>query len=82
MLSSLDRVSTDGTVCKCISIAGYSCYNLQVNVGIARPSNSKFDIDHIVPDSSATSHMRRNWYNFENDYVTCNNVFVLMGDNS
>ena len=81
MLRPLNCVSADGTVCKCISIARYSCHNIRINVGIARPSTAKFDFDHIVPDSGETSHMRRNRYNFENDYDTCNDVFVLMGDN-
>ena len=51
-------------------------------MGTSRTSTSKFDFDHIVPDSGATSHMRCNHMDFEGDYVTCNDVFVLMGDNS
>ena len=51
-------------------------------MGIVRPSTMKDDSDHIVLDSGATSHMRRNMGDFEDDFVTCNDVFVLMGDNS
>ena len=82
MLSLLDRVSADGTVCKCISITLYGCHNIRINVDTVRSSTTKYDIDHIVPDSGATSHMRRNRGDFENDYVRYNDVFVLMGDNS
>ena len=39
-------------------------------------------MNHIVPDSGATSHMLRNRSDFEDDYVRCTDVFVLMGDNS
>ena len=82
MLSLLDRVSGDGTVCKCISIAQYGHHNMRINLGTARTSILKFDFDQTVPDSGATSHMRRNYMDFEGDYVTCNNVFLLMSDNS
>ena len=36
--------------------------------------------DEIVPDSGATSHMREDISVLEDDYVSCNDVFVLMGD--
>ena len=39
-------------------------------------------MDHIVPDSGATSRMRHNRGDFKDDYVRCIDVFVLMGDNS
>ena len=51
-------------------------------MGTARTSTFRFDFDHIVPDSGATSHMRRNRMDFEDDYIACNDVFVLIGDNS
>ena len=73
MLSPLDRVSTNGTNRKCISIAHYGCHNVKTNMGTARTSTSKFDFDHIVPDSGATSHMLCNRMDFEGDYVNCNN---------
>ena len=38
--------------------------------------------DEIVPDSGATTHKRRNRSDFEDDYVTCTDVFVLMDDGS
>ena len=51
-------------------------------MGVSRKVTNIFDFDHIIPDSGATSHMRRNCMDFENDYVSCNDVFVLMGDHS
>ena len=51
-------------------------------MGVARKATNIFDFDHIIPDSGATSHMRRNRMDFEGDYVLCDNVFVLMGDHS
>ena len=51
-------------------------------MGVARKATNVFDFDHIIPDSGATSHMRRNRMDFEADYVLCDNVFVLMGDHS
>ena len=65
------------TICKCISVARYGCHN----VGIAQPSPEKNYSDHIVPNSGATSHIRRNISDFEDAYVTCNDVFVLVGNN-
>ena len=38
------------------------------------------DGNEIVPDSGATSDMRKDRSVFEDDYVACNDVFVLMGD--
>ena len=67
MLSPLDRVSDDGTVRKCISVARYGRHNVRINMGTTRTSTSNFDFDHIVPDSEATSHMRRNRMDFEDD---------------
>ena len=51
-------------------------------MGVARKATNVFDFDHIIPDSGATLHMRRNRMDFEGDYVLCDNVFVLMGDHS
>ena len=82
MLSPLDRVSANGTICKFISIACYSCHNVRINIGMVHTSTSKFDFDHVVPDSGATSHMRRNRMDFDDDYVTCNDIFMLMSDSS
>ena len=73
MLSPVDCMSSDGTICKCISIARYGC----LDVGIAQTSTVKDDFDYIVPDISTTSHMRWNKFNFEDDYVTYNDIFVL-----
>ena len=81
LLSPFDRVSADGTVCKCNSTAQHGHHNVRINRGTTRISASKFDFDHIVPDSGAISHMHRNCMEFEDDYVTCNDFFVLMGDN-
>ena len=39
-------------------------------------------MNHIVPDSGATSHILHNRSDFEDDYVRCTDVFVMMGDNS
>ena len=75
-------MSDDGTVRKYISIARYGRHNVRINMGTAQTSTTIFDFDHTVPDSGVTSHMRRNRMDFEDDYVTCNDVFVLMGDNS
>ena len=36
--------------------------------------------NEIVPDSGSTSHMRKNGPIFEDYYVTCNDVVVLMVD--
>ena len=38
------------------------------------------DNNEIVGDSGVASHMRKNKLVFEDDYVACNNVFVVMGD--
>ena len=51
-------------------------------MGVSRKVTNIFDFDHIIPDSGATSHMRRNCMDFENDYVSCNDVFVLICDHS
>ena len=82
MLSPLDRVTTDGTVRKCISVARCGCHNVKVNMGVARKATNIFNFDHIIPDSGATSHIRQNCMDFEGDFVLCDNVFVLMGDHS
>ena len=82
MLSPLDCVTADGTVRKCISVAQRGRHNVKVNMGVACKATNIFDFDHIIPDSGATSHMRRNRMDFEGDYVLCDNVFVLMGDHS
>ena len=79
MLSPLDRVSADGTVRKCISVAHYGRHNIQINAGTARSSTTKCDIDHVVPDSGATLHMRRNRGDLEDNYVRCNDVFCTDG---
>ena len=81
MLSPINCVSDDSTVFKCISLAQYGRHNARINMGTARISTTIFDFDHIVLDSGATSHIRRNRMDFKDDYVTCNDVFVLMGDN-
>lgn len=78
MLSPLYCMSSDDTVYKCISVASYG----RLDVGISQTSTAKDESDHIVSDSGATSHMRQNKSNFENYSITCNDVFVLMGDNS
>ena len=51
-------------------------------MGTAQKTNTIFNFDHIIPNSGATSHMSRNRMDFESDYVTCYNVFVLMGDHT
>ena len=51
-------------------------------MGTARKATNMFNFDHIIPDSGANSHMRRNCMDFEDNYVTCKDVFVLMGDHS
>ena len=38
------------------------------------------DDEEIVPDSGATSHMRKDISVFEDDYVACDDVFVLMSN--
>ena len=68
MLSIYDSCNA-GRVRKCISLARH----------IPTPNISSND---IIPDSGATSTMRRNIYDFEDDYVKCDGVFVLMGDAS
>ena len=55
---------------------------MRINLSTAHISTLKFDFDHIVPDSGATSHMHCIHMDFEGDYITCNDVFVLIGDNS
>ena len=72
---------TDGIVHRCISIAQYCRHNVRINLSTAHTSTLKFDFDRIVPDRDATSHIHRNYMDFEGDYVTCNDVFVLMDDN-
>ena len=51
-------------------------------MSVAQKATNIFDFGHMIPDSGATSHMRRNCMDFEDDYVTYNNVFMLMGDHS
>ena len=71
MLSIYDTCDNDGRVSKCISLAR------------AVPSSSSTDDNtDIIPDSGATSTMRRRRSNFEDDYKSCSGVFVLMGDAS
>ena len=74
LLSPLDQINPDGSIRKCISVARHT-------IGAVRSALEKqLASDEIVPDSGATSHMRRHKADFEDDYVTCNDVFVLMGD--
>ena len=68
ILSPLDRVSADGSVCKCISVARRGCDNIQVNIGTVRAATI-CDVNHIVPDSGETSHMLCSRSDFEDDYV-------------
>ena len=82
MHSPLDRVSTDGTVCKHISTVRYGCHNVHINMDTSHTFTLKFDFDHIIPASGVTLHIPQNCINFEDDYVTCNDIFVLIGDNS
>ena len=60
MLSPLDCVTADGTIRKCISGAQYGRHGIKINMGVSRKAANIFDFDHIIPDSGATSHMRRN----------------------
>ena len=79
MLSPLDCVTADGTVCKCISVVQRGCHNVKVNMGMAHKATNIFDFDHIIPDSGATLHMRRNCMDFEGDYVLCDIFFCIDG---
>ena len=78
ILKSLDYIASDGTIKKCISLAKY-CINI-VRSSTSSDTSSVTNNDEIVPDSGVTLHMRKNISVFENDYVACTNVFVLMGD--
>ena len=81
ILKPLDCIASDDTIRKCISFAKH-CVNI-VRSSITSDDNQTSvneSDDEIVPDSGATLHMRRNRSVFEDDYVTCNDVFVLMGD--
>ena len=79
LLKPLDFISSDGTIRKCISVARHY-------INIVRSSTSSDSVtfpvtdNEIVPDSDATSHMRKDRSIFKDDYVACNNVFGLMGD--
>ena len=54
---------------------------VNVSVLLATPfSASATSSNNIIPDSGATSTMRHNRSDFETNYVTCNGVFLLMGD--
>ena len=79
MLSPLDCVSDDGIVRKCISVAQYGRHNVRINKDTTRTSTTIFDFNHIVPDIGATSYMRCNRMDFEDDYVTYNDVFCVDG---
>ena len=72
MLSIYDSCDSNGHVRKCISLAWYA------------PSHSTSDSNEfdIIPNSGATSTMRRRRSDFEDDYITCNGAFVLMDDAS
>ena len=65
MLSPLNRLSADGSICKCISIARYGLHNIRINIGTIQAATIKCDMNHIVLDSGATSHMRQNRGDFE-----------------
>ena len=70
LLSPLDKINPDGSIRKCISVARHT-------IGAVRSAIiNQLSSDEIVPDSGATSHMRRHRADFEDDYVTCNDVFV------
>ena len=79
LLSPLDYNDSNGILRRCISIARHT-------IGIVRESSSSHSLSsidklEIVPDSGATSTMRKRKSDFEEDsYTPCNDVFVLMGD--
>ena len=76
----LDCIESDGTTRKCISVARH-CINIVRSC--TSPETVQFPVkedDEIVPDSGATPHMRKDISVFEDYYVACNDVFVLMGD--
>ena len=73
MLCPLDKIHPNDSTQKCISNAHHF-------IGVTRSSIIKDSPDKIVPNSGATSHMRHNRADFEDDYVTCNDIFVLIGD--
>ena len=77
MLSLLDHISSDGIVCKCISITRHAAGIVQSSIRVATVTST-----YIVPDSGATSHMQRNRSEFEVEYVAFNDLFVLIGNNS
>ena len=71
----------NGTVRKCISIDRHCINIVRSSSSVSSESvTSPVTEDEIVPDSGATSDMRKNRSVFEDDYVACNNVFVLIGD--
>ena len=80
ILKPLDRIASDGTIRKCISVAKHCIYIIRYSTSPDDKTSLVTDNDEIVPDSGVTSHTRKNISVYEDEYVACNNVFVLMGD--
>ena len=80
LLKPLGRIASNGTIQKCISIAKHCIDIVRSSVSLDSVTSPVTNNNEIVPDSGTTSHMRKDISIFEDDYVTCNNVFVLMGD--
>ena len=80
LLKPLDRITSDGTIRKCISVAKHCVDIVRSSISPDSVTAPVTDDDEIVPDSGATSHMRKDISVFEDDYVACNDVFVLMGN--
>lgn len=73
--NGLRKFDRDGK--RCISVAKHHCRKVDSN------RSSRHVRKHIIPDSGATSHMRIHKHDFEpGSYVSCSDVFVLMGDGS
>lgn len=80
ILKPLDCIASDGTIRKCVSFAKH-----YINIVRSSTSSDTFPVtndDEIVPDSGVTSHTRIYIYIsvFENNYVACTDVLVLIGD--
>ena len=78
ILKLLDPIASDGTIRKCISVAKH-CIDI-VHSSTSPDTSPVTNDDEVIPNSGATSHMRKNTSIFEHDYVACNDVFVLIGD--
>ena len=80
LLKLLDCIASDGTIRKYISVARHYINIVCSSISPETVTSLVTNDDEIIPDSGTTSHMRKDISVFEDDYVACSNVFVLIGN--